>query len=313
MSQENYNKLVEKIAKSSGMSVDEVVEKINAKRSKLSGLISDEGAAQIIAAELRISFDNERLKIDELMSGMRKANFVGKVINLFPVRTFNRNGQENKVANFIVADDTSNIKVVLWDTNHIELIEKGEIDKGTIVEVINGGVRDNEVHLGSFSELKLSNEILENVITERVVKEKSIADFNVGDSSSVRAFVVGAFDPRFFNVCLECKKKVTLDGDAYICAEHGKVSSEKRALINVVIDDGTENIRAVLFHENLAPLGLTEFDNPEMLIQQKQNMFGKELIFEGNVKMNSYFNNPELIVNSVKEVDLDELIGKLEA
>jgi len=312
MSQENYNKFVEKIAKSSGMSVDEVVEKINAKRSKLSGLISDEGAAQIIAAELGISFDNERLKIDDLMPGMRKANFVGKVTNLFPVRTFTRNDQENKVANFIVADDTSNIKVVLWDTNHIALIENGEVDLGTVVEIVNGGVRDNEVHLGSFSELKLSDEVLDNVLTQRVVKEKSISDFKVGDSSSVRAFVVGAFDPKFFNVCLECKKKVTLDEGAYVCAEHGKVSSEKRALINIAIDDGTENIRAVLFHENLALLGLTEFDNAEMLIQQKQNMFGKELIFEGNIKMNSYSNSPEMVVNSVKEVNLDELMGKLE-
>jgi len=54
----------------------------------LAGLISQEGAAQIVAAELGINFDNEKLKINELLPGMRKVNVVGKVINLFPVRTF---------------------------------------------------------------------------------------------------------------------------------------------------------------------------------------------------------------------------------
>jgi len=32
--------------------------------------------------------------------------------------------------------------------------------------------------------------------------------FKVGEGVNVRAFVVQAFDPRFFHVCSECKKKV---------------------------------------------------------------------------------------------------------
>jgi ribonucleotide reductase alpha subunit len=47
---------------------------------------------------------------------------------LFPVRSFTtKKGEAGKVANLILADDTSNIKVVLWDMNHISLIEKEEI------------------------------------------------------------------------------------------------------------------------------------------------------------------------------------------
>jgi hypothetical protein len=68
----NYEKMVERIAKSSGLGVDEIRRKIEAKRAKLSGLISLEGAAQVIAAELGINFENEKVKIDELMPGMRK-------------------------------------------------------------------------------------------------------------------------------------------------------------------------------------------------------------------------------------------------
>ena len=84
----NYDKIVEKISKSSGLEKEEIERRIEAKRAKLAGLISKEGAAQVIAAELGISFDNEKLKINELLSGMRKVNVVGKIINLFPVRSF---------------------------------------------------------------------------------------------------------------------------------------------------------------------------------------------------------------------------------
>jgi ssDNA-binding replication factor A large subunit len=312
MIDENYTRILEKIAKASGLEKEELERKVEAKRAKLSGLISKEGAAQIIAAELGISFDNEILKINELLPIMRKVNVIGKVISLFPVRTFTRDNQKAKVANLIIADETSNIKVVLWDTNHIELIENGKVVEGKIIEIINGSMRNNEVHLGSFSELKLSSEILENVKTEKIVREKEIADFKIGDDSSVRASIVQVFNPRFFNVCPECKKKVVQEGDGFVCGEHNKITPEKRALINIVLDDGTESIRSVLFHDNLSDLGITELENSERLLNQREDLLGKEMIFSGNVRMNKFFNNTEFIVENVKEVNTDELIQKLE-
>ena len=309
----NYEKVLERIAKTSGLSIEEIQRKIDAKIAKLAGLISKEGAAQVVCAELGISLENEKFKIDELLPGMRKVNIVGKVINLFPIRTFERQGKTNKVANFIMADETSNIKVVLWDTNHIELIESGKISEGSSVEISGGSIRDNEIHLGSFSDFKPSNEKFEEVRTERVVKEKSIAEFKPRDSVSVRAFIVQAFDPRFFHVCPECKKKVVLEGDKYTCEEHGNVPAEKRALINIVIDDGTESIRAVLFNDVLPNLGLTELDDSERLFNQKQDLLGKEMLFSGVIRMNSFFNNPEFIVDKVNDIDLDSLINKLES
>jgi len=310
---DNYEKILGKIAEISGLEKEELERKVEAKRAKLSGLISKEGAAQIIAAELGISFDNEKLKIDELLLGMRKVNVIGKVLDISPVRTFTtKNGVEGKVVNLIIADETSNIKIVLWDINHIELIEKGEIINGKTVEIANGSMRNNEIHLGSFSELKLSKEVLENVKTEKVVKEKNILDFKIGDALGVRAFIVQAFEPRFFNVCSECKKKVTPEGEDFVCQEHGKIIPEKRALINIVLDDGTESIRSVLFHESLPDLGITELENPERLINQREDLLGKEMIFSGDVRVNKFFNNPEFIINNVKNVDINDLIGKLE-
>ncbi len=309
----NYEKIIEKIAGVAGLEKEEIERRVEAKRAKLSGLISREGAAQVVAAELGISFDQEKLKINELLPGMRKVNVVGKVINLFPVRTFTtKKGDEGKVVNFILADDTSNVKVVLWDTNHISLIESGQIKDGSVVEIANGSMRDNEIHLGSFSEFKLSSEVMDHVKTERVVKEKNIAEFRISDTAMTRAFIVQSFEPRFFYVCPECKKKAVSGEDGFVCAEHGKVDAEKRALINIVIDDGTENIRAVVFHEGLKNLGIDNLDDASEITKKRTELLGKEMQFRGNVRMNKFFNNPELIIEEIKEVNLDELVSVLE-
>ena len=306
----NYGKLIERITRTSGLEKNEIEKKVSAKQEKISGLISKEGAAQIVASELGISLDSEKSKINELAPGMKRVNVIGKVINLFPVRSFTREGEERKVANLQIADETANTKVVLWDTNHINLIETGKIIDGSVIEILNASSRDNEVHLGNFSELKLSKEVFETVQTEKSFKEKNIKDFKISDEIKLRAFIVQAFEPRFFNVCSDCKKKVVNEGENFICQEHGKIVPEKRSLMNIVLDDGTESIRSVLFHEKLKDLGI--LDPEKFSEEEKQKLLGKEMVFSGVVRLNKFFNNPELTIDSAKEINVDDLILKLE-
>jgi replication factor A1 len=304
---ENYSKILERLVKVSGVEAEEINRRVEAKRAKLSGLISREGALQVIAAELGVSFDNEKLKINELLPGMRKVNFSGQVITIYPIRTFTqKNGDQGKVANMIIADDTGNIKVVLWDTNHIELLEKGDVVEGVSVQIISGSMRDNEVHMGSFSELKVSKEIFNAVKTEKEVKEKKISEFVIGDKVKVRAFSVQNFEPKFFLANPETGKKATEEEIA------SGAPTEKKVIWNLVLDDGSESIRAVLFHENAQIFGLTALDDPILMAQQRFTLMGLEKIFYGNVKMNSYFHTPELIVESIEEPDLNRLIKELE-
>jgi len=317
MDQSNYERILEKISKLSGLKKEEIEAKIEAKRSKLSGLISKEGAAQVVASELGISFEGERLKIDELLPGMRNVNVVGKIIRISPVRTFKtKKGEESKVVNLWIADKSSNIRVVLWDTNHVSLVEKGEIKEGVVVEIKNGAMRDNELHLGNFSEVKISDEIFrdDEIVTEKVSHEKRISDFKKGESVSTRAFIVQAFEPRFFYVCSECGKKVETEGKDFVCKTHGKVIPKKKAVMTLVLDDGTDSIRAVLFHESLKGIGIedSELEDQEAISKKKENLLGKEMFFSGNVRINNFFNNPEIIIEDVKEVDVDGVIKELE-
>ncbi len=307
---QNYQKLIEKIARASGLSNEEVDRKVEAKCAKLSGLISKEGSAQIVASELGISFDKEKLKIAEIVSGMKKVNVVGKAIRLSSVREFKtKNNNPGKVLSMTLADDTGNIRTVFWDVNHIALFEAGKIKEGDVVDISNASVRNDELHLSGFSDVKLSNETMNDVVTQKNVVEKKISDLKVGDNAMLRAVIVQMFEPKFFEVCPECSKKV-IDGE---CAVHGKVVPLKRALISIVLDDGTENIRGVLFNEQMSYVGISEEDltTEGMFVKKKEEIIGEEAFFSCNVRNNNLFNTKELTINNVDKIDIDNLINSL--
>jgi hypothetical protein len=306
----NYEQIVKMISEGSNLPIEEIDRRIEAKRAKLSGLISKEGAAQIVASELGISFDKQKMKISGLLSGMRRINLVGKIVRLNKVAEYNKNGRSGKIGSFLLADDSGNVRVVLWDINHIGLIERGEIKEGDVVELSNGDIRNGEMHLSSFGDIKLSNVVLENVLSKPVVQVKTIEKMQMNDTVSSRAFVVQIFGPTFYSVCSECNKKVNELGE---CLTHGKIIPKKNAILTLIIDDGTENIRAVLFSEQIKKLTNTsEIPSSEEFMLKRNDLIGKELIIEGGVRKNKLSENLEIFVNDIQEIDLDKLIEELE-
>jgi ssDNA-binding replication factor A large subunit len=308
----DYYRILTKVSELSGKSEEEINRLVEAKRAKLSGLISREGALQIISSELGINFEKQKVKLNEIMQGMKKINTFGKIIRLFPVREFKKDNREGKVSNFVLADETANAKVVLWDTNHISLIENEEIKEGDFVEINNASLRNNEIHLTGFSEIKLSINTLNEIKTETFYGNKSISELKVGDNVSLRAFIVQAFEPKFFEICPECKKKVMLNGEIHTCNEHGRVVPERRALLSIILDDGTENLRAIAFSENIEKLGIKTNELESSFVVHRENLLGKEFIFSGNIRQNKIFNNTEFIITDAKDLEVDSLIKELE-
>jgi hypothetical protein len=305
----NYEQLLERIVRSSGLQKEEIERKIEAKKAKLSGLISKEGAAQIVAAELGINFDNERLKISEILDGMKRANLIGKIVKVNPVREFNKNGREGKVASFVLADETANARVTLWDTNHIDLIESKKLKEGDVVEIISGSVRNNEIHLASFSELKASKEKIDSVVLENPSRIKKLKECKTGDTIKTRAVIVSTFEPKYFEVNPETGKKFT-EAD-----KNNGLKPKKRALLNITLDDGTETIRSVAFGDQIALLGLTdeEIFSLEKFAAAKDRLLGEEKLFSGQVRLNAFSNTNEFTIQNVEDLNPHELIKELEA
>lgn len=306
----DYNQLVEMISKSSGLTAEEINEKVEAKCAKLSGLISKEGSAQIVASELGVSFEKEKFKVSELAVGMRRANLTGKVVEVGSVREFTtKSGNCGKVLSLTIADETGSVRTVLWDTNHIDLFESGKISAEDVVDVSNASIRNNEIHLSGFSDIKKSEEKIQEVKVTSDYSLKQIDNIKPGEKVKLRAVIANIFEPKFFEVCPECNKKAS-DG---VCGVHGKIVPKKRALISVVLDDGSDNMKAVFFSEQIKDLGIedSQLENAEEFSKKKQELLGQESFFNCTVRNNSLFNSIELIVNSVEEIDIDKLIESL--
>jgi replication factor A1 len=316
----NYEQLIQRIAKLAALDTREIERRVEAKRAKLSGLISKEGAAQVVAAELGISFDKQRYKISDLLPGMRKIEVIAKILSIFPVRTYTRGGTPSKVANMIVADETSNIRVVLWDTNHISKIENGEIKQGTIVEIKNADVRGNnnkEIHLGSTSNISVSDKEIKNVVTsiQQELSLKKISELNVNENAKIKGAIVQIFQPKFFNVCPECNMKVSVEEGQFLCPRHGNIVPNERMLVNMVVDDGSENISAIGFNElvnKLFDIETQKLKDPQVFLQKKQELLAKEYFFSGRARKNMLFNRDEFVLNDIEEAVPEKIIEQFE-
>jgi hypothetical protein len=292
---DNYQQLLDRVARSAKLSNEDVERKIEAKRAKLSGLISREGAAQIVAAELGVSLDGELLNLSELVEGMKRAHVIGKITSVLPVRSYSKNGREGKVANFFLGDDSSNVRVVLWDSHHIELIENKSLEVGSVIEIFNASVRNGELHLAAFSDIKPSNRVFDEVKLGRVARAGFFSDAQQGALISNRAVIVQVFDPKYF--------------------DDKKDPSQKRVLVNVVLDDGTETMRAVFGISQLQQLGFSheEMFSPESFSTKKSSLFGEEYRFTGSYKLNTYFNKLELSIERIEPINAEILIRELES
>lgn len=321
-----YDEIIRRIKEERGLSDVEINVKIDAKLKQLSGLISREGAAHIIANELGLKLfpdvNKKRYKVKELVEGLRVNELVGKVVRKYEVREYKTQNREGKVASFFIADETGSIRIVLWDLHHIETFEK--FSEGDIIKVVGGVVRDNqgfkEIHLSGRNELFVNPQGEEVNVAVQMPKlefgSKKIKDLNAGNFVKILGTVVQVFEPRFYDACPECNKKVVPDGDKFRCEQHGHVPVKLVPIVNMMMDDGTDSIRVVLFRDLASKVfGLTDItslrDNPADFEGKKSELLGKILFVSGRVSKNDMFDRFELMAQDLNEADAKELAAAL--
>jgi replication factor A1 len=146
---------------------EEVLKKIYEKKRSAEDYFLDEVAARIVAVELGVEVQGENeafngeIKTKDLVSGLNDVTITGRIIALYPVQTFSRNDStQGKVARIALADETGDLKLVLWD-DKTNIVETGEIKQGQILKVLHAYVRESfngklELHLGRKGELETS-------------------------------------------------------------------------------------------------------------------------------------------------------------
>lgn len=317
--------IIAKIKEEKGLSEAEINSRIDAKLDQLSGLISKEGAAHIVANELGIKvMETGKLKIKNVLVGMRSVDTVGKVTKLFDIRDFKTENREGRVGSLIIGDETGTIRIVCWGSQADKI---RELKEGDIVRVQNGYVRENnaqkEIHLNDRSRLIINppdekiGEVRQNTRERKKINELKETDQNV----ELLGTIVQSFEPRFFEVCSVCNKKLKQTEAGLACDEHRIVEPKYSYVFNVVLDDGSDSIRVVCFKnqaENL--LGKSENDilqlkeNPEMFESLKNELLGQMVKVIGRVSKNQMFDRMEFIAQLVfTNPNPEEEIKRLQA
>jgi ssDNA-binding replication factor A large subunit len=119
---------------------EEFQEAVEERIEQMGDLVDDEIAAKIVASELGKSDSNTITDIDPEMS---EATFVGKIVSIEELRTFERDDSEGHVLNIECADETGRVRVALWDEDATAGAEELETEqvlriKGTPKEGYNG-------------------------------------------------------------------------------------------------------------------------------------------------------------------------------
>jgi ssDNA-binding replication factor A large subunit len=307
------NNIIEKIRSEKGFSIEEINEKILAKVEELSGLVSSEGAAHIIANELGVSLFStqpQQLKIKDIMANMRNIVVVGKVLALFDPISFNKNSNPGKVRSGIIGDETGRVRVSFWHNacDAISNAKQNDIIRLTgVYSRENNGFPELSTSNGSTIEINPKDAKILFVADPATPKVKKIVEITDTDRRvSLVGAIVNIFKPGFYYTCPTCKKKVK-DGAKYVCDIHGEITPKLGVVLNIILDDGTETMRCVFFNELAEKVtqrthdffkSLKSADEPFNDLQKE--ILGTIIKTSGLLRHNSVANRNELITSEVE-------------
>jgi len=145
------------------ISREQLLEKLDKEKTKTGSFISDDVLLRMIAAECGVEVSKEAqtsiLSIRDLIPGLNDVTVIGRVVAVFPSRTFKAN-KNGKVASLLIADENSILRIVLWN-DKAEVMESGKVKVGHITRFSHGYTKENyggrvELHIRKRSEMEIN-------------------------------------------------------------------------------------------------------------------------------------------------------------
>ncbi|MEM3581337.1 MAG: OB-fold nucleic acid binding domain-containing protein [Candidatus Bathyarchaeia archaeon] len=179
-------------SKLKGVSREEILRKLEDKRQKTGGLISNEVLLRTIAAELGVEIaanktEEPTLLIGNLVPGLSDVTVAGRVIAIFPPKDLEKGkkSEKAKTASLIIVDKSGTIHVVLWNDKTI-YAEKDKVRVGQILRFRHGYTKEGrlgnvELHIGEKGEIEIEPKDIEAElfpkITEFATKIEALSAF----------------------------------------------------------------------------------------------------------------------------------------
>jgi len=322
---EDFKQLVIFISEKTGKKQSEILEMIRKKQIEYNNLISDYGAAYLVAKDFGINIERDKeksIKIKDLFPGISGIRLKAKILQINEPVSFERDdGSKGKVMNVMIGDETGIIRLVLWD----EQVDEFEFKEGDIIEIINGYTKERkdgnvEIRLGMYGILKKSDGDIkvpeEFLIKGRSYEKKKIVEITKeNENVELSAYITKFFykNPLIY-YCRECNETK----DTKTCPEHGKI--DPLLVISGIISDETSSIIFNMFDTTIQEfLGLSKEEIIKIIEEKGQDYFYEVLhhainikyrIF-GNIKRNKYNDTLEITINRIKEIDPKNEVGVL--
>lgn len=243
------------------------------------------------------------VKISELRGEMSRVDVLCKVMRVYEAREFEREGEKKgRVANLLAADETGEIRIVLWD-EAVGLLDKGLIKVGDTIRVEKGYVKmrnmELEINVGRFGKVILNppEGVLSAVVQGPVVAKRDLSGLKDGDNAMIRGALVELYGRKVFE----------------------RKDGSKGLVVNAAIDDGTACLRAAFYGrqaEALLDLKLAGGDIEgavDKAVEEKKNkILGRELLATVDVRHNDFSGQDELVVQEmITNPDPKEIIKEL--
>lgn len=147
------------------ISRQQILDRVAANRDMTGGLIADESLLRMIAAELGVEVANSdgsfkhKLSLGHLVAGLNNATVTGRVVAVFPVRTF-EGTKPGKFGSVTIVDNDGVLRVILWNEK-ANYLESGELKIGQIAKFAHGYTKADkfgtpELHIGERSQIELN-------------------------------------------------------------------------------------------------------------------------------------------------------------
>jgi replication factor A1 len=149
------------LSKRHDLSEEKVFALIEEKKKEGRGLLSDEGAARLVAEELLIQTRGTelgRMQLRDLVSGLNDVTVSGRVLMTWPPQTFQRrDGTPGRVLRLVLVDRSSRASCAFWD-RHVDVISRKGNLQGKVVRIGHAYTRqglsgETEVHAGERSSI----------------------------------------------------------------------------------------------------------------------------------------------------------------
>ncbi len=260
--------MIQKMSASTGIESSIIQQKMNEKIQKFSGLLTEQGALVLLNKELDAKIplfekNNPKLTINQLQVGMNNVDVVSRVTRMDGIKSFSKNGKEGKYVRTTLTDETGDASFTFWNDQAEEAVQKG-LQVGSTLTLGNARVGSfngqTQLSLGYNGTYAIANEGVSPAPNETKTNP-TLAELGENAVFEGNVHIVDVLPGKGYYVrCLACNGKLqTRETICPLCNAEGKI--ETRLLVPLLVDDGSQTMRAVAFEkEAIALYGTTKED-----------------------------------------------------